>query len=172
MRRVKIFLLQLYLKSMLFIMIKYIKKENWRDNVAVIMLLTNTIPYFLLEQYSRKLGDEITINTGLRTAEGVLIWIRKARDIVSKDEYVNDSLKRCIIERSEITMTNFMVNVVDGVVRPEEFYSAINLELTSLYDLIEQQPEDFKQYYHRAFSGAYTDIFSILEGLHIAALNV
>ena len=132
--------------------------------------LCSATDYYLLQQYTRKIGRTIVLQTNFNHAEESLLWLDKLTQTIRDLEYIDHDITFIFLNTNDKTLDAFLVNSRGGTVDIVEYSEAIADRLSLLHTTITTVKDPkYSAYYNSRLPRLLNPILTIQESLLEAA---
>lgn len=170
--RLRRYLTQLYIRYQLWRLRSVYGDTEWVASLPLILTLSRLLPSSLLIQYTYAMGRQIPIKTGFDNCEYTLEWLSGVAKLIETKSYIPDSYLLPFLDSTTDSLDVYLTNNIGGSVSPDVYCERLVQRLSRISDALEGYDPHYRDYYLRKLKQPINDLFVILEGLLIVALNV
>ena len=165
-------LTQLYIRYQLWRLRRVYGYTEWVASLPLILTLTRLLPSSLLMHYTHTLGRQIPITVCFSDCAYTLDWLSGIAKIIETKRYVPDSYLLPFLDTKTDSLDVYLTNRVGGSVSPDLYCARLHQQLNRIDAALAAHDTHYRDYYLRKLRQPINDLFVILEGLLIVALNV
>lgn len=170
--RLRRYLTQLYIRYQLWRLRRVYGDAEWVASLPLILTLSQLLPASLLMHYTHTLGRHIPITIGFTNCAATLEWLSGIAKIIESKGYVPDAYLLPFLNTTTDSLDVYLTNHNGGSVSPEIYCEHLAQRLKRISEALAPYDPHYRDYYLRKLRQPINDLFVILEGLLIVALNV